>query len=52
MSQALGRFSMLSLGFINYSNIDIFAVQPTKLSRNYLIFSLGATKMNAGAIKM
>jgi len=43
---------MLSLGFINYSNIDIFAVQRKILTRNCLIFSLGATKMNASAIKM
>ena len=52
MSQALGRFSEVPLGFINYSDIDIFAVQATKSGGNCLIFSSGATKMNTGAIKM
>ena len=52
MSQALGRFPKLSLGFINYSNIDIFAVQRKILTRNCLIFSLGATKTYAGATKI
>ena len=52
MSQALGRFSELPLGFINYSNIDVFAVQPKMNIANCLIFMLGATKMNSGAIKM
>ena len=52
MSQALGRFSMAPLGFINYSNIDVFAVQPKMNTANCLIFSIGATKMNSGAIKM
>ena len=52
MSQALGRFSEQPLGFINYSNIDVFAVQPKMNIANYLIFMLGATKMNSGAIKM
>ena len=52
MSQALGRFSEQPLGFINYSNIDVFAVQPKMNIANCLIFMLGATKMNSGAIKM
>ena len=52
MSQALGRFSEQPLGFINHSNIDVFAVQPKMNTANCLIFMLGATKMNSGAIKM
>ena len=52
MSQGLGRFSKQSLGFINYSNIDVFAVQTRMNTSNYLIFSSGATKKNCGAIKM
>ena len=52
MSQGLGRFSKQSLGFINYSNIDVFAVQTRMNTSNYLIFSFGATKKNCGAIKM
>ncbi len=52
MSQALGRFSKQPLGFINYSNIDVFAVQSKMNTANCLIFMLGATKMNSGAIKM
>ena len=52
MSQALGRFPMVPLGFINCFNIDDFAVQAKINIANYLIISFGATKMNTGAIKM
>ncbi len=51
MSQGLGRFSKQSLGFINYSNIDVFAVQTRMNTSNYLIFSSGATKTFSGATK-